>query len=130
MIYFSSLQKNKLLLRENVSVTDRIGSVAGDSRILGPMTDRKIGGFGKGENTNSNLMNSCCTSESFQKYRMTYLGHRLLKKMYLQREPPISPATSVELIEPLLYLPIPAAGTSVEPTADSFQAGGPTGWCG
>lgn len=50
--------------------------------------------------------------------------------MYLQREPPISPATSIELIEPLLCLPILAVGTSVVPVAHSFQAGGPTGWCG
>lgn len=50
--------------------------------------------------------------------------------MYLQRKPPISPATSFELTEPLLYLPIPAAGTSVMPVAHSVQAGGPTGWCG
>lgn len=87
VICFSSLKKkSKLFLHDNVSVTDRVGSVVGDRGILGTMTDRKIGGCGKGENINSNLMNSSCTSESFQKYRMTYWGHHWFFKNVSAKE--------------------------------------------
>ena len=44
------------------------------------MTDSKIGGCKRGKSIHSNLRDSCCISDSFQKWGMTFWGHHWLKR--------------------------------------------------